>query len=102
MRVIANTRWTASRPRTSTSERSPALSRRAASATIRSPLESMNSSSRRSSTTRAIPSAAARRAISSSSGPAPERSSSPVSEISASPALVSAVVKARGATSPEA
>ena len=48
MRVIANTRWTASGPRTSTSRRSTAPSRRSASATSRSPLESMNSSSRRS------------------------------------------------------
>ena len=43
-------------PRTSASSRSAAPSARSASATARSPLESMNSSRLRSSTTRSIPS----------------------------------------------
>ena len=100
MRVISNTRWTVSRPRTSTSPRPALLSRRSASATLRSPLESRNSSPRRSMTTRCDAVArAARRSISSSSAGAPERSSSPESAISASPALESVVSKSRGATS---
>ena len=100
MRVISNTRWTVSVP-ADQRERRPAAAQRAVGERDQPQPARVHElePAQVEHDARARSGSPASRSISSSSAAAPDRSSSPVSAISASPALVSVVWKARGATS---